>query len=823
MPWPVDTVLGTLLDTLLRALLVALCVGLPATVSFAQTTPRAEIRLESRAAYAGVPFTIAVNVEGLEAEPTPSTGALTVPGVAVRSKGVSSEAIRGWQSLNGRRTQYAATVWTFRWEFVASKEGRIEIPPIRITQGNLSAQTKAAALDVDALPKTDQMSLRLEVPNRPVWLGETVPARLVWDVPTSHGEPEFQLPFLAMDDLTVSAPPAADNQKTYSVSAGGRDIQLPYAQTTANNRRTFTFELLLTPRKVGALTIPASTVVTTLASRRDWMGNPIGSMVMAGDSERTLDVRPLPLQQQPAGFSGVVATRLGITVQASKSVVELGEPVTLSITLRGAERLDHVALGRLQLPANQFSVPSDAPPGTVSEDGLSKTFTVDIQVIDAATEIPAIPFAYFDPEKGAYAQTLSQPIALSVRGGKRIGAADVRGSNPVPSAGQQSDRIPSGLVGVDLALSDGQRRSAVPRKAWLAATLALYVLPLLILLLTGVHAAWRRRRDSNAPLSAARNRLRLALSNARKQPSREAFATLRSALTEWSKLSGTNVPTALLTRLETAAYSNQAQPTSATELVSDVDALMRARPSKASLTIVWFLLGAASLSSPLELHAATIEEARALYRQAIETTDPTLRQPQFAAAQAAFASATDRTSNPAQLTDWGNAALAAGDRGTATLLYLRANRQGGDARAEKNVAWLRAQLPTDIVDDEGEARQVLFFTAWPRSGRWLLSGLAFAVMIILVSRRATRWFAAVPALLWGLVLFSLLYSRDQAAGVITQATQLRAADAAGAPTVRAEPLPEGCEVQIEQRRDGWVAVRVGSHRGWLPVATVTDV
>jgi len=93
-------------------------------------------------------------------------------------------------------------------------------------------------------------------------------------------------------------------------------------------------------------------------------------------------------------------------VRTSRSVVQLGEPVELDITIKSNQRLDALALGKLDgdggLPRDKFTVPVDPPTGTLANDGKTKTFKVVAQVTGLTTEIPAIAFAYFDPAKRTF-------------------------------------------------------------------------------------------------------------------------------------------------------------------------------------------------------------------------------------------------------------------------------------------------------------------------------------------------------------------------------------------------------------------------------------
>src|SRR5207253_10604777 len=106
--------------------------------------------------------------------------------------------------------------------------------------------------------------------------------------------------------------------------------------------------------------------------------------------------------------------------------------------------------------------------------------------------------------------------------------------------------------------------------------------------------------------------------------------------------------------------------------------------------------------------------------------------------------------------DWGNAALGAGDVVTATLAYRRALAiDGGNARARRNLGWLRGRQP-DALRPSGDtaADALFFFHQWPHARRMLCGALAFAVAVLLVvpwtgrRRRGLTGPALVPPVVW---------------------------------------------------------------------------
>ena len=90
-----------------------------------------------------------------------------------------------------------------------------------------------------------------------------------------------------------------------------------------------------------------------------------------------------------------------------------------------------------------------------------------------------------------------------------------------------------------------------------------------------------------------------------------------------------------------------------------------------------------------------IEHGRRVYGQALEEQDPVRRARLFAEAERTLREAAAVRPTPELVTDWGNAALGAGDSGRATLAFRRALAlQPNHERAAKNLAWLRDRAPS---------------------------------------------------------------------------------------------------------------------------------
>ncbi|MEM7261979.1 MAG: BatD family protein, partial [Planctomycetota bacterium] len=214
--------------------------------------------------------------------------------------------------------------------------------------------------------------------------------------------------------------------------------------------------------------------------------------VMTRDVSRTLVVVDLP-PGAPESFAGAIGRGFSLSAAADRTVVQAGDPIQLTLTLRGDGSLDTASLPLLSADAGLsptlFRLPSGKPAGKVDEN--QKTFEVTVRAMsEQVQEIPPIAYSWFDPELGRYETTRSNPIALSVKGANVIGASDVVGSgldetNAVGSTTQSEAESVNRtaptftLSGADLAIVTEPSR-LIGAAPWASpfTTAALYGIPL---------------------------------------------------------------------------------------------------------------------------------------------------------------------------------------------------------------------------------------------------------------------------------------------------------------------------------------------------------
>jgi len=820
--------------------------------------PRAQLQLEDNEAYAGMPFVLSLAADGFAEDPAPAQPELVLPGVRVSPLGGTPNTT--FIQINGQRMD--RVTWVFRWRLEADKAGEFTVPALTLTQGTLKATTRSAKLRVGELPSTDEMKLEVGLPSRPVWVGETITVPIHWYLHSNPQDQDFSVPLLGMDDaFAIAAPPVTNPRQALPFPAGSRDLQLPYVRddVTLDGKQyaRFSFEAMITPTKPGTVQIPAASVAALLEvpGRRDFFGQAPTRRFRAADAPHTLEVKPLPQAGRPPAFAGAVGSSYSIGVRASRSVVSLGEPVDLEITVRGDQRLDTLALGPLVgdggLPRDKFAALDQPPPGELSDDARTKTFKVPVQVIGPATEIPALSFAYFDPVKATYQTIHSEPIALSVKGGSIVGAGDVIATQKAhPKTPGEAPASEVSLVGADLALSAPDESMRAPLGGtllWILIGL-LYAIPLAMLGFRIHRTRTRGRREEASEVTAARRAFEYELSKAATAPARDSVGPLIGAVRALARALGREVDDdELLGRLETEAFAPGAA--SSPLATAHRDALLavvkgllarrsdtgadkagRGKGAAATLALVLALGGTAATA-----RADAQSEGRGVYRDALAETDSVARRAAFRQAEDQFAQAVAaHPGRPELLADLGNAALGAGDVGTATLAFRRALAiDGSNERARRNLAWVRSKLTdTDLQVDSGGATDTLFFFhTWPRSRRIVVGAVAFAIAILLLvpwrdrRRRSLTALALAPGAVWLAMTISVLVEdRRVSDAVVMEGVVLRAADSAGAPAALPAPIPAGAEITILERRDTWLRVRLGGGTtGWLPSGTVESV
>ena len=132
-----------------------------------------------------------------------------------------------------------------------------------------------------------------------------------------------------------------------------------------------------------------------------------------------LKIKPLPELDKPDNFAGTVG-RFTMDVLAKPTEVKVGDPITLTINIRGEGNIQTIGEPVLALgdekdfkiyPAETDTTITDRGDGIKGEKLFSKVVEPQHEDIDI---IPAISFSYFDPELERYMTITHNPIPIVV-------------------------------------------------------------------------------------------------------------------------------------------------------------------------------------------------------------------------------------------------------------------------------------------------------------------------------------------------------------------------------------------------------------------------
>jgi hypothetical protein len=240
---------------------------------------------------------------------------------------------------------------------------------------------------------------------------------------------------------------------------------------------------------------------------RSFRSRGFGKAQTLATKTKKIAVLPLPRRGRPVDFSGVVAKDLTLSMSADKQVVQVGEPVNLSVVLNGLGNMKTVAPPELKgmesFKVYESGSHSDIFKKNYVVSGRKKYDYVVVPKNQGKHTILAVELSYFDPGRKQYLVARSHPVHLNVQPGTQeegrkiiyagagdefeVISQDIRFIHPVPATIAVSNRL-TGYGGKVL--------------------LALHVLPFLAVMLSLAAEKRRRRFRDNVSLARASRALR---------------------------------------------------------------------------------------------------------------------------------------------------------------------------------------------------------------------------------------------------------------------------------------------------------------------------
>jgi hypothetical protein len=187
---------------------------------------------------------------------------------------------------------------------------------------------------------------------------------------------------------------------------------------------------ILIPQRSGTLTIdPLEMEVVTRVKSKSRSNNFFDQFFGGGYQDVKLsiaskpikvEVMPLPEKGKPENFNGAVG-QLNIEASIKNNELKTDEGCNLTYTISGKGNLKLLEAFKLKLPADiETYDPKITDKINVSIDGVKGSRTFDYLLIPRYAgnyTIPALPFSYFDPQKGQYVTLPGPDFELKVAKG----------------------------------------------------------------------------------------------------------------------------------------------------------------------------------------------------------------------------------------------------------------------------------------------------------------------------------------------------------------------------------------------------------------------
>ncbi len=345
--------------------------------------------------------------------------------------------------INGKVDQFSGLV--YKISIYAQKTGNFKIPPIAVTHDSKKYHTKPFSIKIIAPGQQSSMRVILAASKKNIFPQEPFIITLKWAIQERIEGYEFFFPLLdRKDTLKLQLAGNQDKANTSELQVNNYNIPFVRSSETINNEdySVYSVKFKIFPSDSGSLSIPAASVKARVRRGSQFTTNFFGERVRVPKLEKIfaisepldIQVDPLPTKNRPDSFSGAIGD-YRIELHSETQRAKVGDPIELIIRISGKGRLDKLKaplLSEIPKYRDQFVIVDNLQPGDIQDDVISFR-----QVIrpknDSITEIPAIPFSFFDIEQRDYLTTTSNSLPLKVLPAKEVTQSDVVNYNETPS------------------------------------------------------------------------------------------------------------------------------------------------------------------------------------------------------------------------------------------------------------------------------------------------------------------------------------------------------------------------------------------------------
>lgn len=436
-------------------LIANIFITLLSSTTFAQVRISAQVE-KGRGIYVGENFGYYIVIEGAD-----KPGQVNLePLLEYQPQSTGNRQQSSTQIINNRVTTSKTIIMTY--SLTANGAGRIQLPPVTLILDGKTYRTNPVQVNILQPGTTDRLDLDVTLSEQQCYVGQPVIMTVKFYIFANIGDFQFNIPAFTNDIFYIEEPDISNPQAREYNLGNGITVRLSQVRTIHKGKESIllSFSKVLIPKQSGEIKLSPTSVSADVAVGRvrardrffddSFFDGFFGSRkqykrFMVNSQPLKLTVLPLPAENKPRDFYGLVG-KYTISASASPTKVNVGDPITLNISIGGSKYLKPVQwpdLEQIHELVENFKIPSQKASPTIQNG--SKVFTQTIRAInDRVTEIPSIPLVYFDAEKGAYRTAKTEPIKLDVSPSKILTDADLEGTDITPVS-KEVEAIKKGL------------------------------------------------------------------------------------------------------------------------------------------------------------------------------------------------------------------------------------------------------------------------------------------------------------------------------------------------------------------------------------------
>ncbi len=435
------------------------------------TTSRADVvaQLSARESYVGMPITLYIQVSGQGSEQAPKIP--EIDGLKITQAGAPSRSSQV-SIINGRRTESSSVTYTYR--VTPKRAGIFQIPSLAVNTIHGTEHTRPIRFSAAKSETGDLMFAEVTGQQEKTFVGEPINLTLkIWIKPFMDRERDIKLSAQNMWQ-TISNEQTEwggflETLKTLREDSSAvrvSEVLRPDSDGVERSYYLYEIDATIYPKAAGSLQADDIQIVsqypTALGKSRDPFESFFADSPFANDdffnrrgfspfgsslsvtSTRPIIVQPdvssvevssIPTGNQPLDYRGAVG-QYALATQATPTSVKAGDPISLTIGVRGTGPMELVQappLSQLSSLTTDFKVSADPLAGVVQDD--VKVFQTTIRPRKKGiSQIPAIPFSFFDPEQEEYVTVYSNPIAITVNKADTLALDSIVGAGGLPAA-----------------------------------------------------------------------------------------------------------------------------------------------------------------------------------------------------------------------------------------------------------------------------------------------------------------------------------------------------------------------------------------------------